>query len=569
MKLKNFLAVFSAVVLASVVSVSCQPKDDGPEEPTLTLSKQTLTLDNQAQNPTEPQVQVTTNQSKWNVSTNASWLTATRKGEGIVVGAEANTLGKDRKAEVVVYAGGLVEKIAVTQSASKIFFNVSSEKIEAPANGGQFLVAVETNAEKWEFEVEQATWLNVSKAGDFVKIDVMANDTDKARETKVFVKVGTETKSINVSQATNVEVVYFPFIDGDMTVYERAKKEAARGSLILRVSEPGMGFFGPQPGSVTLIPKADGFITSDYNVPFGTPLMWDQIVVIADSWKRISEGPFIDKLVEEGFAKDDSASKEDVLVYDNKTKRVKATILSETDGENTIYGVIFQRYYVQEKDYPTFSEMPGLLREFLDNKEKKVEDIVNFLKGKSYKMTKEIKSPRNEAEIGTQFFEKEGTVGKEEAKDVINFYHYTGRPQTKDPALVGSLYQYALAFTQDKINLALWLRPDGVYYPTKEFLALKDKAGFNANSIERNGQYFYVSKDDLVIMIRAAKFSDINPGEVSLQFAMWYEAGASEVTNVRLSDYVAKDKKEADAKYEARLASLKKAQAKIDSMSLK
>ena len=153
MKLKNFLAVFSAVVLASLVSVSCQPKDDGPEEPTLFLSTQALTLNNQAQNPTEAQVQVTTNQPKWNVSTNATWLTATRKGEGIVVGAEANTLGKDRQAEVVVYAGGRVEKIAVTQSASKIFINVSSETVEAPDHGGQFFIAVETNGgRQWKLK---------------------------------------------------------------------------------------------------------------------------------------------------------------------------------------------------------------------------------------------------------------------------------------------------------------------------------------------------------------------------------------------------------------------------------
>lgn len=576
MKLKNFLAVFSAVVLASLISVSCKPKNDGPEEPTLTLSAQTLTLNNQAQNPTEPQVQVTTNQTKWNVSTNAEWLTATRKGEGIVVGAQANTLGRDRKAEVIVYAGGLMEKIAVTQSASKIFINVSSETIEVPANGGQFLVAVETNADQWTMEAEQADWFNAAKAGSFVKVDVMANSTDKAREAKVFAKVGAEVKAIRVFQAANKsDAVYFPILDGEMSVYQRAKMEAGRGSIILQVSEPGMGFFGPMPGRVALIPNPDGFINAIYNIPVNIPKLWDKIVIIADTWERVAEGAFIEKLTAEGFVRDEAASTEKRIVFDNATKRFRATILQEEGESGVVTGVLFERYYVQDKDYPTFSKFPYLLKDLLDKSDKKVKDVVAFMTERSYKKESDSKNPKKADEIAAQTFVKEGQVGKEEAKDVVTFYHKTGDKDLK-PELLQSLTQFAQIFDNARINLAMWMRPDGMYFPTKEFLALKDKEGFNANAIERpdQGRFFYVTKEDLVLMLRAVEFTDVNPGETSLQFALWYEAGASQAKVSRFGDsYFGKDKKEVKANYAAKQASIERAQAKkttkFDGLSLK
>lgn len=574
MKLKNFLAVFSAVVLASLMSVSCTPKNDGPEEPTLTLSAQTLTLNNQAQNPTEPQVQVTTNQTKWNVSTNAEWLTATRKGEGIVVGAQANTLGKDRKAEVIVYAGGLMEKIAVTQSASKIFINVSSETIEAPVSGGQFLVAVETNAEQWSMEFEQTDWLNVTRAGNFVKAEVAANKTDKAREAKVFVKVGAEVKAIRVFQNIS-DAVYFPIFDAEMSIFQRAKMEAAQGSIIIGLREPGQSFFGPQPGMLTVIPKADGFINASYLIPFNNPKTWKVIVATTDTWERIAEGAFIEALKNAGFTfmQDMSAAKK--LVYQNSDKMLRATILQEPQEDGTmVYGVIFEHYYIQDKDYPTFSKFPYLLKEFLDNKDKKTADVVTFMTERGYKKEKDYLNQQNPEELQAQSFVKEGEVGKEEAKDVLAFYHKTGDAGL-DPALLQSLTQFAQIFSQDKINLVMWLRPDGAYAPTKEFIALKDKEGFDANSLERDGRFYFVTKEDLVLMLRPAQFSDVNPGEVSLQFAMWYEEGASKIKGARLSDYYyGKDKKEVKARFEAKMASLQKAaanknQTKFEKFSLK
>lgn len=563
MKLKNFLAVFSAVVLASLVSVSCQPKDDGPEEPTLSLSTQALTLNNQAQNPTEAQVQVTTNQPKWNVSTNATWLTATRKGEGIVVGAEANMLGKDRKAEVVVYAGGLVEKIAVTQSASKIFINVSSETVEAPAHGGQFFIAVETNAEMWTMEAEEVEWLKATKTGGFVKTDLTPNETDAAREAKIYIKVGAETKAVKVVQAaTEVRTVYFPILDGEMSIHQRAKMEAGRGSIIIRLSEPGQGFFGPQPGMLTVIPEAEGFINASYVIPFNNPKTWEIIVVTTDTWERISGDAFINLLKNEGFAYMEDMSAEKKLVYQNSEKRIRASILEEAQEDGTmVYGVVFERYYIQDNAYPTFSKFPYLLKDFLNNKEKKVEDVVEFMKQRGYKKDKETENRNKAGEIQHQTFVKEGEVGKEEAKDAVTYYHKTG-DQGLDPALLQSLTQFAQIFTEDKINYAMWLRPDGAYVPTKEFIALKDKEGFTANALERDGRFFYVTADDLVVMLRAARFSDVNPGQASLQFALWYEAGASGAKVSRLGNYYyGTDKAQVKAKLEAKMVAVAKTQA--------
>ncbi|SPY35715.1 Bacteroidetes-Associated Carbohydrate-binding Often N-terminal [Porphyromonas cangingivalis] len=563
MKLKNFLAVFSAVVLASLVSVSCQPKDDGPEEPTLSLSTQALTLNNQAQNPTEAQVQVTTNQPKWNVSTNATWLTATRKGEGIVVGAEANMLGKDRKAEVVVYAGGLVEKIAVTQSASKIFINVSSETVEAPDHGGQFFIAVETNGETWAMETEEVDWLKATKAGEFVKADVAPNKTDAAREAKIYIRVGAETKAVKVVQAANqVSTVYFPVIDTEMSIYQRAKMEAARGSIVIRLSEPSQGFFGPQPGMLTVIPEAEGFINASYVIPLNNPMTWELIVMVADTWERVAEGAFIETLKKEGFAYMEDMSAEKKLVYQNSEKRLRASILEEAQEDGSIvYGVIFERYYIQDKDYPTFSKFPYFLKDLLDKPDKKVKDIVAFMEGRGYKKDQDGKNRSVPEELYYQTFVKQGEVGKEEPKDVVTYYHKTG-DQGLDPALLQSLTQFAQIFTQDKINYAMWLRPDGAYVPTKEFIALKDKEGFTANEKERDGTFLYVTADDFVLLLRTVRFSDVNPGEPSLQLALWYEAGASKAKVSRLGNYyLGVDKAQVKAKLGAKMATVSKTQA--------
>lgn len=560
MKLKNFLAVFSAVVLASLVSVSCQPKDDGPEEPTLFLSTQALTLNNQAQNPTEAQVQVTTNQPKWNVSTNATWLTATRKGEGIVVGAEANTLGKDRKAEVVVYAGGLVEKIAVTQSASKIFLNLSSEMVEAPVGGGQFLVAVETNAEKWEMEADEAGWFKATIAGGFVKIDVQPNDTDKVREAKLYVKVGAEMKAIKVQQMTNA--TYFPILNDGMSINQRAKKEAANGSSVIRLNAPGQGFFGPQNGNLTVMPKANGFVSASYNIPYGNPNIWEKIVIIAETWENVAEGEFIEALKREGFARMDDMSEETKIVYQNSEKRLRANIVKEVQKDKTImYGVVFERYYIQDKDYPTFTKFPYLLKDFLEKEDKKVEEVGAFLTNLGYKKDFSKPNEKNPDEVELEVFGKVGEVGKEEPKDVLTGYHMTGEPDL-EPALLQSLSEFIQYFTQDKINIAMWLRPNGTYEPTKEFRALMDKEGFNAKYIESGDKYYFVSKEDYVVMLRATKFSDLNEGEFTLVLGFWYKKGASKPTASLLSEYYyGTDKKQVEVKLNAKMAEIEKTKA--------
>ena len=108
----------------------------------------------------------------------------------------------------------------------------------------------------------------------------------------------------------------------------------------------------------------------------------------------------------------------------------------------------------------------------------------------------------------------------------------------------------------------MWLRPDGAYVPTKEFIALKDKEGFTANEKEQDGKFLYVTADDFVLFLRTVRFSDVNPGEPSLQLALWYEAGASKAKVSRLSKYyLGVDKAQVKAKLEAKMATVSKTQA--------
>ncbi|MDO4790170.1 MAG: BACON domain-containing protein [Porphyromonas sp.] len=569
MKLKNFFAVLSAVVLASLITISCKPKNDEPEAPTLTLSVQTLTLNNKAQNPTEPQIQVSTNQTKWNVSTNAEWLTATVKGNGIVVSALANDLGRDRKGEVLVYAGGLVDKVVVTQSSADVFVELTAQDLNVPRSGAEYLVGVNTNAGKWEVQ-GQAEWVTVQRLSNILKFVVAPNETGQAREALIQViatsAAGNVTKAIRIAQtAKSEDAAYFPFLDGKMSVYERAKKEVARGSVVLEAAEPYNSFFGPSPGFLALIPKADGFITATYVIPFANRLVWEQIVVVTDTWERISEGAFIEKLTEEGFTKDDAASSEKNIVYVNATKRYKVTLKEEIDGDVVNYGAVFEVYYVQEKPQPTFRQFPYLLKDFLDKPEKKHADVVAWMKEKKYeKDGDDVMSTKFPDQVRIQAFKKEGTVGAEEANDVLAFY-YTGESRNipkgvdKDK-IIGSLAQFAQMFPEkSKVELMFWERSDGAYYPTNEFKALAEKEGFNARVIERIPQntYFFISSKDLVLMVRAVKFSDYNEGNITAQLSLWYEDGAS-ASSATLRNFTAKTQEEWKAKKEARMTFMNK-----------
>ena len=207
------------------------------EEPSLDLSVQTLTF---AEEGAEQTVTVTTNKENWSAfSTNEAWLSVEQAGNTLKVKATRNENGQLRKASVVVNAGGLQKRVAVTQSSADVTFETETPSISFSEQGEARTIKFDSNSGTAP-KVELATtvdWLTISDvtARSF-KLTAKPSTEQYERKAKVLLTFGTTAKEIEVRQLGSVQYV-LPILKYPAGIGEVMSEEARRGHALIQLPD--------------------------------------------------------------------------------------------------------------------------------------------------------------------------------------------------------------------------------------------------------------------------------------------------------------------------------------------
>jgi len=134
-------------------------------------------------------VTVTTNQDKWTYDLGAAnWLKATASGNKLEITVEPNKEFSYRTATVTVQASTAKVQFNIEQNSPEPYLNVDVDKtLNVGQTAGTSDVNVSTNMGSWEFELEEASWLSGSKAGNVLKLTREENPYEVERSATVHI----------------------------------------------------------------------------------------------------------------------------------------------------------------------------------------------------------------------------------------------------------------------------------------------------------------------------------------------------------------------------------------------
>lgn len=179
---------------------------------TLTVSESSLSFTSSAGNKT---FTITSNYASWTVSSNqTSWCTVDKTSGSaasatIKVSVTANTSANSRSATITVKSGNAKKTVSVSQSGDQSF-NASMGTTNYKADGDyQYLNVTASSGISWTASASQS-WVhftaskyntyNGTGSASNIRVYVDANPTLSKRSAVVYVKSGSVTKSINITQ---------------------------------------------------------------------------------------------------------------------------------------------------------------------------------------------------------------------------------------------------------------------------------------------------------------------------------------------------------------------------------
>lgn len=138
-----------------------------------------------------------------------SWITVTpssvASGQATVAVKVAENTGSSPREATITFAGGDAESVTVAVSQTPAsFITVSSETIDAPADGGEFTVKVTSNV-KWTV-ASKPDWATVSPtSGDNtdIKVTVAANSSSEERKGDIVLSGSSAKATVSVVQSAN------------------------------------------------------------------------------------------------------------------------------------------------------------------------------------------------------------------------------------------------------------------------------------------------------------------------------------------------------------------------------
>ena len=518
------------IVLLMLQLTACQSSDNELNEETLQVS-----LTNVVFNKDGGQEVLTIYGTKvWNYISNVGetdWLTPTKDENKLTLTATANPLGKARSAEIIISSRAGVQKIYVTQSARDLLFSFSESELVFSHKASEKIVQIATNSDDWHFEPieeEAKEWLSVV-GGDGAKtliIKVTANKEYESRSTTLIAKAQNgEQTGLHITQK-GVAKYLLPFEPSTRshTDVELIAFEQERGSVLQGYQQGKYDNFQKEE-----IPTVMQFITTSDYMPMIAYLrdLRELKYTVAQSILRINDDATQEELKEyeafleeNGYVKNEKASEDLVLVYNNKEKAINAKI----EIKQGMAIVAFFPYYPQTKEYPTFPSLPEGKDNWLDrlsNIQYKAADIIR-LEGEAGSKTTFINQDQN-----TQLYKSAGfeCAKSDDQYDAINrtYWFYTSTPKNSTADYIQTVAEQAMYFS----NLSWGIREEGRrFIITNELEDLILDAGYQFDGIDKDSQAYYYWKpvsdtQERIIYVRRVKFTDVNDNNPSLMIGYY------------------------------------------------
>lgn len=494
MKQKSFLWASLNFLLLILFAAACQPKEGSePEEITLSLSTNTLMMDNKLQAPSAPQVTITTNSKKVKVTTQSEWLTAALKDNGIYLAADENKLGRERKADVLIFAEGQMEVLTVTQSAADLVLEVSPEVLTVQNSGVHLLVSVKSNSGDWKVEPSEYEWMEVEKyTSELVKIVVKPNKDAESRKGYISTKLEGVEKLIEINQlGVGTEKFMLPFLSRKDEPYKRMKYETDQGSFQysdrFNITEPNSDII-----QTYIFALSSTVFEETIYIYLNGAL--DLIWMTAPDGSALASQEYKDFLMENGF---EIEGEEEGSFY-GKHKELPFSfevVVNELPDESSV------RFYpeaMQDKEYPTFQSFPFDKSGYINNKQWNVDKIVK---------EEEAEGREVEVSMSDDFPDLvEGLLCTLEgaAREVPFIRYYLFNINEEEETSDGTVRRL-LSVWQD-VTLGFY-EDQGKYYMTKEFRALLKNNGFVKWNDPESDLYINESKG-LVIRPSAINLND-------------------------------------------------------------
>lgn len=131
-----------------------------------------------------------------------SWAHATINGNSISLSVDENP-GKKRTDYFVIKSGSFTERINISQAGKQAsFLNPSQTNISVSHSGGTRTITVSSDG-SWEFGTETESWIDLSKSGNTITLDISRNSGSSDRSDYFTIKSGNLEKRINISQSAD------------------------------------------------------------------------------------------------------------------------------------------------------------------------------------------------------------------------------------------------------------------------------------------------------------------------------------------------------------------------------
>lgn len=533
MKLKQ---LFPSALLALILlpaAVSCLPQDS-PEEPSLALSAESLLVSDEGGD--AGPITVTTNQARVTVIAQPQeWLSATLSGQDIKVSATPNLTGAERRGAVLVFAGGLVKQVAVTQTSAETEPHLEADPalIEAPAKGTKELVRIVASADNWEIENPDAvTWVAIRLLPGMAELTIAPNETGEARATKLFVKLGGAVQEIEIRQADGINGRYgMPLFLMDRQASKVIEYEESMGNVLHEFVPGGIKFdesanaYVNDPTIIGFDAFYDVFSYVEYKYAFPSNVLESVQMFTTTGAKDLALLTYLPYLRSKGFEIAGDPGEQEYTLR-NRELQIRADIYITRSPEDEYSHVLFTPYF-EEPDYETFDTFPyeqGL--QFIDTPYDK-DRLKAALEKQGYDLTQDLKVSwvlPDFAEYADQSYSHTYTSKDPESVTPMQVHYFLWEKDMPKDRL--GLVQQSWYFRTD-VEKVYWQNKKGEWNFTSAFRRLAKDNGFEVlkDGNPANAVFFKKAEgrdDYLILGTQVMQFAGVNDGKPLLLLTWKY-----------------------------------------------
>lgn len=520
------------------------------EEPSLDLSVQTLTF---AKDGAEQTVTVTTNKETWSAfSTQESWLSVEQTGNTLKVKATKNEYGHDRKASVIINAGGLQKRVAVTQHSADVIFETETPSFTFTEKGGVQTIKFSTNGATPKVELATAVdWLTLGEvtSKDF-KLTAKPSTEQYERKAKVLLTFGTTIKEIDIVQLGSVQYV-LPILKYPAGLGEVMSEEARRGHALIQLPD---GLFNSTSYRVATRSKTMTYI--QYEFSSKDALGFTSATTTCSDSTLIKDNAHFDAFLKEnGFNEPEYSKDRKSIVYKSSKIPLQIKVLIKEAG-TTITTTYDPR---QDKECKTFSTLP--LQEqikLLGNRDLKI-------MGKKRDEVRKIEEgwgATREDKLTYKYYDRFKVKNPFETES-FHGYFYVQEDKKKGITPDDEYYDVTMGVQSIFYNteLGFWMDLAGDFHLSKEVREFLEKNGFKYFGVLSNGGTAFFNKEKKLAYVLSVPKNKYE-GRYILEIQALYSnvEGKNNFSVQTLNDY--KSYLRAMQAYKAELAKIEAALAK-------